>query len=280
VKRKLTLTALLALVWVIPYAAAQTNCSPLSVTNLSFGTYTGTQLTGVTPGTVNCTNGQSWTIGFNAGLGAGATETARKMTGPNSYTLNYQLFRDSARTLNWGDTQNVDTLTGTGTGHAQTIYVYALLAANQLVAPGTYTDTISSATTTFTVTAVIQATCSISASTLAFGNYARSLINSTSTISVTCTNLTPYNVGLNAGTGTGATVTNRVMTGPSSAVLSYKLFSNSGRTTNWGNTVGTDTLAGTGSGSAQSLTVYGQVPAAQSVIPGSYTDTITATLTY
>jgi len=280
VRRNWALTVMLILAWVVPYAAAQNNCSPLSVSNLSFGTYTGALLTGVTQGTVNCSNGQSWTIGLNAGLGAGATETTRKMTGPGGATLNYQLFRDSARSLNWGDTQGVDTLTGTGTGHTQTIYVYAQIAATQIAAPGTYTDTVSSATTSFTITAIIQATCSISASTLAFGNYVGSVLNSTSTISATCTNLTPYNVGLNAGTGTGATVANRIMTGPSSALLSYKLFSNSARTTNWGNTVGTDTLAGTGSGSAQALTVYGQVPAGQFVNPGSYTDTITATLTY
>jgi spore coat protein U-like protein len=106
------------------------------------------------------------------------------------------------------------------------------------------------------------------------------LIGSTSTISVTCTKASTYDVGLNAGLATGATVTTRKMTGPASALLSYKLFSNSGYTTNWGNTVGTDTVAGTGSGSAQSLTVYGQIPAGQSAAPGSYTDTITATITY
>jgi spore coat protein U-like protein len=70
------------------------------------------------------------------------------------------------------------------------------------------------------------------------------------------------------------------MTGPAPALLSYSLFSNSVHTTNWGNTVGTDTVAGTGTGSVQSLTVYGQVPAGQFTKPGSYADTITATVTY
>lgn len=88
------------------------------------------------------------------------------------------------------------------------------------------------------------------------------------------------NVGLNAGTATGATVANRSMTGPASTLLGYKLFSNSARTINWGNTVGADTVAGSGTGLAQSLTVYGQIPAGQYVKPGSYTDTITATITY
>jgi spore coat protein U-like protein len=75
-------------------------------------------------------------------------------------------------------------------------------------------------------------------------------------------------------------VTNRSMTGPAKALLHYQLFSNSGYTTNWGNTVGTDTLAGTGNGTTQPLTVYGQIPAQQLATPGSYTDTIIVSVTY
>lgn len=52
------------------------------------------------------------------------------------------------------------------------------------------------------------------------------------------------------------------------------------RTTVWGNTVGTDTVSATASGSAQSHTVYGRVPPQTSPAPASYTDTITVTVTY
>jgi spore coat protein U-like protein len=138
----------------------------------------------------------------------------------------------------------------------------------------------ATATTTFGVTATVQSTCLVSATALAFGTYTGALATSTSTVSVTCTNTTPYNVGLSAGLATGATVTTRQMTGPASALLNYAMFSNSTRTTNWGQTVGTDTVTGTGNGAAQALTVYGQVTAGQFVAPGAYTDTITATVTY
>ena len=104
--------------------------------------------------------------------------------------------------------------------------------------------------------------------------YAGVLINGTSTISVTCTNSTTYNVGLNAGTATGATVTTRKMTGPGSNVLNYALYSNSGHTTNWGNTVGTNTVAGTGTGLVQTLTVYGQLSSKSERQSGSYAYTI------
>ncbi|MCL4525890.1 MAG: spore coat U domain-containing protein [Gammaproteobacteria bacterium] len=138
----------------------------------------------------------------------------------------------------------------------------------------------STATATFTVSATVAATCTISATNLAFGTYNGALTNANSTVTVTCTNTTPYNVGLNAGTATAATVSTRAMTGPSSATLSYGLFQNASYTTNWGDTIGTDTETGTGNGSAQALTVYGQIPAGQYPAPGAYTDTITATITY
>jgi spore coat protein U-like protein len=138
----------------------------------------------------------------------------------------------------------------------------------------------ATATTTMAVTATVDATCQISATPLAFGSYTGAQTDATSTLTVTCSNTTPYNVGLDAGLATGATVTSRAMTGPASATLAYALFQETTRTTNWGNTVGTDTVTGTGNGSAQGLTVYGRVAAGQFVTPGAYSDTITATVTY
>jgi spore coat protein U-like protein len=270
-RRSLGLALLMLFSWA---AQAAGQVCTLSITALNYGTYTGALLNGTATGKVTCAG--AWDIPLNAGTGAGATEMARKMTGPGGATLNYQLFVDAARTTNWGNTTGNE-LTGTGNAN---ITVYGQIAARQFVAPGTYTDTISTETTAFTVTAVVPASCTITANSLGFGTYAGLLINSTSVLSVTCTKTTPYNVGLNAGTATGATVTNRGMTGPASVLLGYNLFSNSGHTTNWGNTVGTNTLAGTGTGGVQSLTVYGQIPAGEYVHPGFYTDTIIATLTY
>jgi spore coat protein U-like protein len=256
--------------------AAALPCS-LSISTLSFGTYTNTLLNSTTPGKITCqSNSDGWDIVMYLGIGVGATETTRYMTGPNGVELAYKLFTDSARTNNWGDTTGNE-LSGSGT---TSFTVYGQIAAGQTVPPGTYTDTMDTATTTFSVSATIPSACSVSATTMAFGAYSGALVKSTSTVSVTCTNTTPYNVGLNAGLATGATVTNRSMTGPAKALLRYQLFSNSGYSTNWGNTVGTDTLAGTGNGASQPLTVYGQIPAQQLATPGSYTDTIIVTVTY
>ncbi len=60
-------------------------------------------------------------------------------------------------------------------------------------------------TTTFAVTETVQATCSASATTLAFSAYtpgAGAKANN-STISVKCTKNTPYTIALNAGSTTG-----------------------------------------------------------------------------
>ena len=163
----------------------------------------------------------------------------------------------------------------------KTIVSYALAAAGVL-ALGLATNVAGAATTlttTFAVTANVQATCLISAAPLAFGNYTGVVNNASSSVTITCTNTTPYNVGLDAGTATGATVANRSLVN-GGVKLNYKLTKDSGYTTNWGNTVGTDTATGTGSGSAQAITVYGQIPAAQYVTPGAYSDTITASVIY
>jgi spore coat protein U-like protein len=138
----------------------------------------------------------------------------------------------------------------------------------------------ATATTTFQVTANVQATCAISATAAAFGPYTGVVVDTTAVLIVTCSNTTTYNIGLNAGVGAGATVTNRAMTGPGSALLDYGLFQDAAHSVNWGDTVGTDTVTGTGDGLAQSITVFGQVSAGQFVEPGAYLDTITATITF
>ena len=130
------------------------------------------------------------------------------------------------------------------------------------------------------MTAVVLAACTISATTLNFGNYSGALIDAATALTVTCTNLTTFNIGLSAGTATGATVTTRKMTSPALATLNYTLFRDSSRTVNWGNTVGTDTLISQGNGTAVQYGVFGRMAAGQSGNPALYSDTIIATLTY
>lgn len=142
-------------------------------------------------------------------------------------------------------------------------------------APSAYADT---ATSTFNVTANIPTSCSVtSGGDLAFGDYTGTQIDSTTTVSVTCTSGGAYTVGLNDGQHFSSP--NRRMLHGTVDFLNYELYKEDARTNRWGNS-GDDLVSGTGSGSAQSLTVYGRLPGSQSLIAGAYTDTITVTVTY
>lgn len=138
----------------------------------------------------------------------------------------------------------------------------------------------ATANTSFGVSVTVQSACVVSASSMRFGTYTGAAASAASAITVKCTNSTPYNVGLSGGLAPGATVANRKMIGPGAALLGYSLKSDAGETINWGDTVGVDTLSGTGNGSSQILSVLGQIPAAQHVVDGPYTDTIAVTVTY
>ena len=167
----------------------------------------------------------------------------------------------------------IRTLIAIGFGAASLIVV--AIASPEVASAGT-------ATTTMPVSMTITAGCTVTATALAFGTQSTlgTATTASSTLGVTCTNTTPYNVGLDQGGGSGATTTTRKMTGPSSAIINYGLYQNSALTTNFGNTVGTNTVAGTGVGTAQTISVYGQVPAQTSPAPGSYADVINVTVTF
>lgn len=140
----------------------------------------------------------------------------------------------------------------------------------------------ATATDTFQVTATAIDQCQVSASDLAFGNYdplSASATEGSTTLTVTCTLSTTYDIGLDAGTGSGATVSDRKMTSGADT-LNYGLYQDAAYTTVWGNTPGTDTVADTGTGAGQDFTVYGKIPAQQNVPPGSYADTVTVTVTF
>jgi spore coat protein U-like protein len=143
------------------------------------------------------------------------------------------------------------------------------------------------ATGTFQVTATVVSSCSVSGTLLNFGSGIDPLaaavpLDASSTLSVVCTNTTPYAVALNAGTNAGGASNfgSRSMIS-NGHLLGYQLYRDSGRSSVWGDgTGGSATATGTGTGSTQSLTIYGRLPALSGVIPGSYTDTVTVTVTY
>jgi spore coat protein U-like protein len=172
----------------------------------------------------------------------------------------------------------------------------SLMKKNLMIAAGFVTSLLvvgvanaATQTTTFQVTATVVANCKIvSAGTVAFGNYSPTAgdVSATSDIVVRCSKNAPYTLGLNGGTTTGGTVAQRLMANGANT-LQYNLYKEVAYTNVWGNTAGSDTVSGTGAGlgvpNAITHTVYGLLPDNafnQDVAVGSYSDTVTATLTY
>jgi spore coat protein U-like protein len=154
------------------------------------------------------------------------------------------------------------------------------IAAFLAIAAAASSARATDVTSSFTVSMQINPICSItSAGDLTFSSttFLDSPETATSTINVKCTNGTPFNIGLSLDVG--ETVSARVMNNGSNT-LTYAMYSDSGHNTAWGETAPTDTLNGTGDGSAHNYTVYGNLPAQTPPATGSYTDPVTVTVTY
>lgn len=145
--------------------------------------------------------------------------------------------------------------------------------------------TVQAAEVTSNLSVTITITNECTAGTTSPVNFgSRGVLNAnfdaTGSLSVTCTTSAPYTIGLGVGTGSGATLAARRMTGPGSATVTYQLYRDSGRTLNWGDLASGDTLAGTGSGSAQTIDVYGRVGNQTTPPAGTYNDTVLVTVSY
>src|SRR5690349_4688903 len=101
-------------------------------------------------------------------------------------------------------------------------------------------------TATFQVRIQIQAGCNVaSVNDLDFGTTSTlsTNVDASTTIGIQCTNTTPYDVGLDAGLGVGATIANRIMTGPGGAAVAYSLYQDAGRSNLWGDIGSPDAVA-------------------------------------
>ncbi len=243
----------------------------------------------------------------------------RQIQGPGG-NLPFQIYKNASRTIVWGSHNSttypdpvyrVFYMGGGAPPHHLSIPVYArLFAPLPTATTGNYTTTFTYPQVSITglltsyepsnpaqncanagddtsflnnlaVQATIQALCHVDATDMNFGTL-NGLLNSnretTSSLSITCTQGTAYNVGLDNGEHYANGY--RRMAGPNGNYVKYQLYRNANRTQLWGNTIGTDTVTGTGTGSTQNLTVWGRVPPQTTPPAGNYSDTIQVTITY
>jgi spore coat protein U-like protein len=163
----------------------------------------------------------------------------------------------------------------------------AAVSGMALVAAGYSAATASAATATANlgVSATVTNNCTISTAALAFGSYdpvvahASTNLDGTGTVTVACTKGAVANIGL--GLGSNASGSTRRMSNGGTEYLTYELYSDSGRSTVWGNASGSWYSPGAApSKTARNFTVYGRVASNQDVAAGSYNDTVVATVNF
>ena len=293
------------------------SASAINFGTVAIGSLTGTRTTGsVFEGCSGGWQTQGNLAACNSiGVGGNSASSANRTMRLGSSSIAYQLYSNSGYSTLYDNPGNFKfniPYTTAGGGYTTKTTYAQILSSPAGLAAGTYIDTYStvaqaqadfntfntanppiqcgpqaiytSVPITFTVSVTIAPSCSVSATNLAFGSRGvlSANIDSTATVNVQCTGNTGYNVGLAAGGGTGATTSNRSMTGPAGSVR-YGLYQDASRSINWGNNVaatGGDTVGGTGSGLVQPLTVYGRVPPQATPRQGSYGDTVQVTVYY
>jgi spore coat protein U-like protein len=252
----------------------------------------------------------------NIDVGSGGSTSGNPRFLLNGATqLNFNLYQDGAYSSVWGSnlwgfagsyaSPTIDVvLNGSGSGSASQTLFGQISAGQPTLPAGLYSSSfagaqtsiayaystvgtcatigISHATTApFTVTATNATICSVNASTLNFGatGVLRAALDATGSITVTCTNAAPYTVSLDGGLSGATNPTQRKLS-QAAQTITYGLYLDASRTAPWGDSVGVNTAAGTGSGLAQTLTVYGRVPAQNTPPPATYSDTVVMTISY
>jgi len=228
-------------------------------------TYAAAKIWGGMAGTTTSGNGLVLTMSKSGGVGSL----------DQFFTIYGKLEADAALSgLSVGpDNQNFTSTFGAGS--AVMNYQFSLLGLLGCLVPQTVAIP-------FTVTAPVINDCNINIGNLAFPN-ARLLtgaVRTTSSLSVTCSKDTAYRITLNAGAYGASTTARRMRNLGNAETVDYRI-SNTLDGASWGDgNGGTVAVTGTGTGSAQGVTVYGMVPAQTTPSPGDYKDAVTATVAF
>ncbi len=129
-----------------------------------------------------------------------------------------------------------------------------------------------------------QADCLVSATSINFGNYdvfSPTPLDSTGTISVTCTTNRNYQVEITIGPSpnSGSFDPRQMNLVTGTDLLNYNLYTDATYTTIWGDgTGGTGIVTIRVRNTTRDTTVYGRIPPGQDVSVGSYSEMLTVTI--
>jgi len=168
-----------------------------------------------------------------------------------------------------------------------------LLTAIAMLAGASLSTAASAASATGSLNAkiVITSNCAITGSStdLDFGSNASTATGPISAsnggFSVTCTNQTPYTIGLKStasGAADDGTGTMKANVGGTDYTIGYQLYQDAG-TTVWGNVASggsANVKSSIGTGTAQAFTVYGKTTTSLNVPAATYSDTVSINVEY
>jgi spore coat protein U-like protein len=131
-------------------------------------------------------------------------------------------------------------------------------------------------TTTMPVSLLIEGGCSVTASPMVFPSpVAQEALNATGQINITCTNGTPFEIGIDAGAHSADVAARAMQDAGTLELIVYSIYQTGAHVVVWGNTQGVDTIASAGDGFAQQFAAYGHIPVPATVpSAGTYTDTV------
>ncbi len=305
--RATCLSAAAAFISLPAMAQAAPACSA-SISNVVFGeVYVRDALAPQTIGDVNisCVDGIPHAevracLFLGAGSG-GSTPTERHMVDGNGQVLAYQLSALGHGGAAWNTVEFAITLNAQGAGAVQSAIYAEILSRGAGVAGGSYSSTFSGADVTltygdascqgggsstpgsFTVSATVTPSCTVSVGALDFGDVSENLVTGASgsaSIDVTCTNGAPYSITLGTGLGAGVNDPQSRRMTSGSDVLLYGIYQNPAGSQQWGWSIGQDDVAATGNSFVQRFTAYGIIHAGQTPTAGWYSDSVVVTVHY
>ncbi len=305
----------------LQHAGAQgVTCSTAAMSDLNFGAIDPVRSNGSTA-TANfiydCRNdtNQPATICFSISDSSG--DLANHRLKGSGHELQYRIYQDAARTTIWGTVWGgsgtpARTLAVAAGAHVSgTLPLHAAIPSGQDAVPGPYsTSYVGNGTLInyragnggacsagdpavgqvsifpFHVSANVLKSCLVTAGPAAdvsLGTVSADAINTAANgrIAVTCSQSTPYVIGLHPSNGSATGSGTMSATTGGADRVPYQLYQDPGMRLEWGHVDGPagNGVGGTGTGRPQSHTVYVRAPSAD-YRPGRYSDTVTVMVSY
>ncbi|WP_345817834.1 spore coat U domain-containing protein (plasmid) [Paraburkholderia sp. PREW-6R] len=313
---QLLLVTLLALPCEVNAQTCSASASPVSFGSVSPIARTAVTATGTV--NVTCTWPATATDSYvKVCLNIGGTSPRFLVNG--SAAMQYDLYQDAAHSVAWGSvyygTPPISLTLARpagGTHLTQTVTVYGQLASNQptiptvgnsstvyaqtfggnttsvnyafyqFAAPPCSSITGSAGTFPFTASATVINDCYINATNISFTSVGAlgTSLNANGSITAQCTSGDAWRIALNGGSS-GSVGGRTMQRSGGGGTVNYQLYSDASHTVAWGDgTASTTAASGVGTGYQQIINVYGVVPPQTTPAPGTYSDTITATISF